>query len=212
MTGRSRRTVSRLPALAAAALLVVLSVAFLVFAAPRAAAHNELVSADPADGSMAARPPTAIVLTFREPAQTLGTAVVVTGPTGQVQSGQPELRGTKVRQNLRPGSPAGQYRVSWRVTSADGHALTGRLSFTVAAPAPAPSPSRPAASSSASSGSTPTAASGRTTEPAPPVPAPEPSAHSHGGSTEASHLPHLLIVLGGGALALGYSRLRRSKP
>ena len=207
MRSRSGRTVSRLPAAAAAALLLVLTVAILVLAAPQAAAHNRLVSSDPADGSTADRPPTAIVLTFNEPAQTLGTVVVVTGPTGHVQSGPPELTGTKVRQTLQPGSPAGQYRVSWRVTSADGHPLTGRLTFTVAAAAPAPSASR-----SAASGRTPSAAPSRTPSAATSVPEPKPSAHSHGGSAEASHLPHLLIVLGGGALALGYSRLRRPKP
>jgi hypothetical protein len=87
------------------------------------------------------------VLTFDEPAIALGTKLVVTGPTGPVQVGTPRLVDTTVTQDLQPGAPAGQYTVDWRVTSADGHPISGSFSFTTEAPgtgspesSPAPAP------------------------------------------------------------------------
>jgi hypothetical protein len=35
-----------------------------------------------------------------------------------------------VSQDLQPGAPAGSYTVAWRVTSADGHPVSGAFSFT----------------------------------------------------------------------------------
>ena len=42
------------------------------------------------------------------------------------------MRGTTVTQPLAGGLPAGAYTVEWRVTSADGHPLSGTFGFTVA--------------------------------------------------------------------------------
>jgi hypothetical protein len=41
-----------------------------------------------------------------------------------------------VSEHLQPGSPAGQYTVAWRVTSADGHPVSGRFSFTALSASP----------------------------------------------------------------------------
>ncbi len=115
-----------LAALVAGLLLAVLG-------AGPAAAHNRFVSADPADGSTLARSPGAVVLTFDEPAVAMGTQVVVTGPDGAAATGPAQLLDTTVRQPLVAGAPAGAYNVDWRVTSDDGHPITGRLSFTAEA-------------------------------------------------------------------------------
>lgn len=68
-----------------------------------------------------------------------------TGPDGAVVSvGDPEVLGATVRQPLAEGLPAGAYTVDWRVTSGDGHPITGSIGFTVAegaAPSTAPAPS-----------------------------------------------------------------------
>jgi methionine-rich copper-binding protein CopC len=110
-------------------------VTLAVTAAP-AAAHNALVSTAPAAGARLAQPPGAVVLTFDEPALALGTAIVVTDPSGQeIQSGPPDLVDNTVTQPLRAGAPAGPYTVVWRVTSADGHPISGRLAFAADAPA-----------------------------------------------------------------------------
>ena len=104
----------------------------LLVAAP-ASAHNSLVGTDPADGSTVSATPAAVVLTLNEPAVALGTQVVVTGPQGQASVGAARLVDATVRQELVAGAPAGRYTVSWRVTSDDGHPITGTLSFTSAA-------------------------------------------------------------------------------
>lgn len=142
-TTRTRRVV-----LAAAVALL------LAFAPVPASAHNSLISATPGAGTTLDRVPPEVVLTFDEPAISLGTQVVVTGPQGPVQAGPPRLAGGTVTQSLQPGSPAGDYTVDYRVTSADGHPVSGRYRFTAAAaaagtpttPAPAepgPRPTRP---------------------------------------------------------------------
>ena len=55
------------------------------------------------------------------------------GPGGDVASGPPVLIDTTVRETLRAGSPAGHYTVRWRVTSADGHPVSGSFDFTATA-------------------------------------------------------------------------------
>lgn len=115
-----------------AALLLALAV--LLVAAPHASAHNSLLGTDPADGSTVATPPTHITLTFDQPAQALGTEIVVLGPDGAtVSTGDAELVDDTVAQALAADLPAGAYTVQWRVTSADGHPLSGELAFTATA-------------------------------------------------------------------------------
>jgi len=125
-------------------LVALLAVALCLWTtALPAAAHIRLVSATPEDGAALGRPPSVVILGFNEPPLTLGTTVKVLGPGGEVQSGRPEVVDTAVRQALQPGAAPGKYEVVWRVTSEDGHPITGRLSFTVQAAA-----SRPAATAS----------------------------------------------------------------
>ena len=95
-----------------------------------AAAHNVLISSSPADGASVPQTPEAVVLTFDEPAISMGTQVLVSGPTGEVQQGGPRLVDNTVTQDLAPGAAAGAYTVTWRVTSLDGHPISGTLTFT----------------------------------------------------------------------------------
>jgi hypothetical protein len=108
-----------------------------------ASAHNTLVSSNPTDEQRVARTPSAVLLTFNEPAVAMGTQVIVTGPAGPVQLGAPQLVDNAVTQPLQGGAAAGAYTVSWRVTSADGHPISGTFTFTAAA-AGAGQPSTPA--------------------------------------------------------------------
>jgi methionine-rich copper-binding protein CopC len=116
-----------------------------------ASAHNTLTSTDPADQETVQSAPQAVVLTFDEPAIAMGTQVVVTGPSGQVQQGPAGLAGKTITQDLQPGAPAGTYTVAWRVTSADGHPVSGAFSFTVKTAAATQLPTSPQASPSATS-------------------------------------------------------------
>ena len=160
----------------------------LAMAAAPAAAHNALVSTAPSDGATLAHTPSKVVLTFDQPALALGTAIVVTSASGQqVQAGAPSLVDNVVTQPLQPGAPAGEYTVVWRVTSVDGHPISGRLTF------------------DASAGSTETGPGGSTAAPSPVEPTPAQEATGSGGAL-------LWVVLLGGlaVVAVVLVLLRRS--
>jgi copper resistance protein C len=119
------------------ALAVVLAAtAFLLGAATAAEAHNVLVGTSPTGGSILAIGPTQVTLSFDQPALAVGTEIIVMGPAGQEQSGAAVLVNNTVSEHLRRGSPAGRYTVLWRVTSADGHTVSGQFSFTATSPSP----------------------------------------------------------------------------
>lgn len=114
--------------------VTLVGLVMLVLSAPSASAHNTLVSSDPVDGSTVGSAPSAITLVFNEPAQALGSEVLVTDPNGvTVSSGPVELTDASVVQPLTGELPAGLYTVTWRVTSADGHPIDGTLTFTAEA-------------------------------------------------------------------------------
>lgn len=172
--------------------VAVVAVLGLVAAAP-ASAHDALVSSDPANGATVATPPDRVTLTFDQPALAIGTTLRVIGPGGDVQSGAPRLVDSTVTQELAPGIPAGSYRIAWRVTSTDGHPVSGELTFTASAANPRAPSASPSASPLAVSA---TAAGG---QPGP------------GGSTArvVVLVVIVLVLLGGGALGLGRRFSRR---
>jgi methionine-rich copper-binding protein CopC len=145
--GAAGRSAAARRALRTLAVLVAVAVGLLA-GAGAAQAHATLVSTDPADGSTVAVVPTQVTLTFDEPVRSLGTQVVVLAPDGRtVSSGDAVLADTSVSEALTSGLPAGAYTVEWRVTSADGHPLSGKLVFTAAAgtaPAGSTAPTDPA--------------------------------------------------------------------
>jgi len=92
-----------------------------------------MTGSDPADGATVDVAPDAVTLTFNEPPQALGTEVAVVGPDGAtVSEGVTTVADTAVIQTLAAARPAGAYVIQWRVTSADGHPLSGELPFTAA--------------------------------------------------------------------------------
>ncbi|MDE9366725.1 copper resistance protein CopC [Luteipulveratus sp. YIM 133132] len=134
-----------------ATLTVLVAALGLGLGVPAASAHDVLVSTSPKDGSTVATAPTQVRLTFNNPAIATGSAVQVTGPTGRVDEGRPVFTDSDVTQALRPGAPAGSYTVRWRVTSVDGHPISGSFRFTATAAAAGTSSS---SSSAPSTGST----------------------------------------------------------
>jgi methionine-rich copper-binding protein CopC len=122
------RTAGRAAVVPAAALLL------LGAGTPAALAHDQLVATVPQAGTTAPTAPTRVELQLDGAPQALGTQVVVTAPDGTAVSlGEPGLRGSTVVQPLPDGLAGGVYTVAWRVTSSDGHPLSGSYSFTVAA-------------------------------------------------------------------------------
>jgi len=102
----------------------------LLVAAPAAAfAHDVLEGTNPADGATVTQLPQSVQLTFSEAPLTIGAQVVVTGPSGAVSSGAPTITGRDVTQAIAPTAPGGDYTVSYRITSDDGHPVAGSFSF-----------------------------------------------------------------------------------
>jgi methionine-rich copper-binding protein CopC len=117
--------------LAAAALIAIL-VAGL--AATPAAAHAALISSSPPDGAAVATAPTKVELIFSEDVGAL-SIIAVTGPDGvQVVDGPTQIRNASAVQPLKTLTAVGLYQIAYRVVSADGHPVSGRLTFTYAPP------------------------------------------------------------------------------
>jgi methionine-rich copper-binding protein CopC len=171
--------------LAATLATAVLALAGLVIGASPASAHNVLKSTSPADGKKVARPPSSVVLTFDEPAIALGTKLVITGPEGPVQIGKPSLVDNTVTQDLQPGSPAGAYTVDWRVTSADGHPISGSFTFTAEAAAASVPSTAPSLA---------------------PQPSPAPTAPTARGSSGLWLVAAAILVVASGLIAIGRRR------
>ncbi|WP_052129147.1 copper resistance CopC family protein [Clavibacter michiganensis] len=124
-----------------------------------ASAHNYLVSSSPAAGSTIDAPPSEVTLTFNDVILDLGQAggagagagagdatagsapaggssvVQVTGPDGRhFETGCATDAGRAVSVPVALGA-SGEYRVTWRVVSADGHPVSDSIAFTYQAPA-----------------------------------------------------------------------------
>jgi methionine-rich copper-binding protein CopC len=110
-------------------LSVLLALGFVIAVPAVASAHDVLERTNPADGTTVDTLPGAVELTFSEQPVAVGTQVLVKGPSGNVESGAPVIDGTTVTQALDPNAPAGDYTVTYRVTSDDGHPVTGAIGF-----------------------------------------------------------------------------------
>lgn len=135
-----------------AALGVFLLSLWLVILAVPASAHDTLTGSDPDDGAVLSEPPTQLRLTYSGDISDLGVQFMVTGPEGRdVVQGTPTVEGTVVTQELAEELTDGDYEVAWRVTSSDGHPISGTYVFTLEAGA---APDDPADTQAAESPST----------------------------------------------------------
>ena len=105
---------------------------------PVVTAHSALISTDPADGAVLPEPPTAVTLTFNEPPELVEDGLRLLDAAGTVVP----LDGRRLNESITAPLPAdladGAYVVAWQVISADGHPISGALSFTVGAAGAAP--------------------------------------------------------------------------
>ena len=122
----------RLGAVAAATALLGGASVPAVMMAPVAAAHSVLISSDPEDGSEVADSPEQIVLTFNEEINQNFVTVAVTSAEDSTNrvSGEPTVAGETVTAQVEDLAP-GNYTVGYRVTSADGHVVSGSSVFSV---------------------------------------------------------------------------------
>jgi methionine-rich copper-binding protein CopC len=137
----SSRFTGRLPLVVlACAALTTLSIGF----AGSAQAHSGLDSSSPADGSIITEAPASIVLTFSEELLPGADSVSLNAADGtNVVSANVQPDGSSVELPWPADLPAGDYQAAFRVVSADGHPVTGAISFTYA---PSETASAPAAS------------------------------------------------------------------
>ena len=105
-------------------LATVIALLPMHFAIP-AQAHADLVGVQVGPGM-------SVRLTFTEDMRALGTTVVVLDPRGQaVHDGDPVVKGSVVEVRLLPAIVVGDYRINFRVLSADGHVVSGSETFTI---------------------------------------------------------------------------------
>ncbi|MFE7856958.1 copper resistance CopC/CopD family protein [Streptomyces sp. NPDC057403] len=120
-------------------LAVVAVLGWLLFAgAPPAAAHAVLTGSAPRDGSVVKAAPREVTATFDESVALVEDSMRVVDPDGRpVTAGDPHHAGGKgntARVALTSSLGQGTYTVSWRVVSADSHAVSGAFTFSIGKP------------------------------------------------------------------------------
>lgn len=146
------------------ALTALLLSTVLIGTGSVAYAHDTLTDSSPAEGETLTEPPTQVRLTFSAEVLEMGAAAVVTDSDGATwEADDPTVEGTDVTVPLEDGLPNGSYEVSWRVTSSDGHPISGVIPFTVDAPDTETAPADPAPTTGADD------AADETSEPAVPT-------------------------------------------
>ena len=114
--------------------IMALATALLCFTAVAVWAHARLVRSDPPKDARLVWPPAMIRLEFNEAVTPATSRVELVGPDSQrlplVVRGDTGSRKTLLADV--PSLPSsGSYRVEWRLIGPDGHAITGRYSFSV---------------------------------------------------------------------------------
>ena len=104
--------------------------------ATTALGHSEVTSSSPAQGAEVKRFPTRMTVSFDDPIGRLGVMTVTRNGAGNLVKSA-RIAPTNARTALitlkRPGPTkrAGLYRLTWRVTGPDGHAVSGVIVFRV---------------------------------------------------------------------------------
>lgn len=123
---RGARTVAALTV-----ALVMLLVPFLPVGA--AWAHAQLLSSDPVDGAVLQSAPEQVELVFDEPVQAVEEGMQLLTADGEPRVLPVRTEGALVTVALPADLADASYAVSYRVVSADGHPVTGAVSFQVGA-------------------------------------------------------------------------------
>lgn len=107
-------------------------VALILIARP-AAAHSELVQAEPAPGAQLVDSPLEIRLTFSEPVAPTSQIVLLTDDFQPVAGLVPQFNPAQPEQIYAPvpSLEPGVYTVQWAAASVDGHEVSGSYSFSV---------------------------------------------------------------------------------
>lgn len=114
--------------------VLLLACAAVGIAPPAAQAHNVLVASDPKDGATLAASPSQVTLVFDQAVRQGYAQVSVTGADGSAWAdGRAAVAAERVSVKVKPLPAGGSYVVGYRILSADGHPVTGKITFTLAA-------------------------------------------------------------------------------
>lgn len=117
-------------------LSLLAAVVLLTVPVSGAAGHASLVSSNPEDGAVLDVAPEEVVLTFSEEllSDLVEISVLDADDTPIVVTEVPQTPppGTDVKVPWPADAAPGEYSVAFRVVSADGHPVTGRISFSYA--------------------------------------------------------------------------------
>ena len=176
----------------------------LFFVGP-AHAHNSLTGSTPERGAKIAEAPKSITLRFLAKVTEETLTATVAGPGGvDAGGGPPRVKGAEVTVPWTPGV-AGEYVVTYRLGSSDGHPVKGTVRFTltraVAAPTPTVSPSAPAV---------PSAPQPVSTSAGPAVGAQEPTAGDPGEAPVWPWPAGAAVLVAAGATGAAIVRRRRA--
>lgn len=128
-------------------------------AAPAALAHDVVVGGNVEEGKTYDSFPRDITVEFSAvPRDGFNTFAVQNKETGETLfDAEPEINGRELTietpEDVKPG--AGEYQVGYQITSSDGHATRGGITFKVAGESPQESSAEPAPAGQASDGQTP---------------------------------------------------------
>ncbi len=212
-------------AAARAAAVTLLTIAAACSWPSAAAAHSQLEAATPAAGSTLDAAPAQVTLRFSAGVLPQYADVAVQVGDGESSAVPVEVQNDTVTGDLAalaPGAGGTQEPTAWtvayRIVSADGHPITGEVTFSAPPPAPAPAPTPVEPPST--DGSAPSSPS--TTAPAPPEQSSTPSAGGESDpgqepdTTEGTSLRTLgaygAAGLAGGAALVLLRRSRRRSP
>jgi len=113
------------------------ALALTALAPPALLAHVELAASTPAAGAQSKAPKT-ITLTFSQPVApaSASASIVMTAMPGMANHGEMTIRNFTASwsadgKTMTLTLNAGSYDVRWQAAAADGHAMTGSVSFDV---------------------------------------------------------------------------------
>ncbi|MSZ09385.1 MAG: hypothetical protein F2623_01585 [Actinobacteria bacterium] len=116
---------------------VLLLSAVSAFASTPAFAHSSLISSDPAQGSVVEVIPSDFALTFNEElisieGQSVNKLSLSDASGINYSLSETNIAGEVLSASVTAGPyPAGEYLLTYRAVSADGHPITGEITFTV---------------------------------------------------------------------------------
>lgn len=152
--------------------------------APSVHAHSELVSSDPADGASLEAPPERVSFTFNEPLMPDFVVFVATDPAGAtVDLPVSSVEGDTAAIDWPADAPAGEWMVSYRVVSQDGHPIEGGISFSYAESSSSPSPTSASPTSAAPTSEAPAPSTSAAPTSAEPSPSTSPASDTTGTSS-----------------------------